>query len=248
MSKEYPRARGAFADPFSDKDFRYKLAGATIFDLPDLIDNREYCTEVGDQQTEGTCVGWTIKKAVEMLLWRENGQKLDLSARWAYEKAKEHDAFPGTKYNGTSLRGGLDALIKEGICREQKWPYEEWAPGVPQPLAHKDAKKRKDFEFNRIFVHNHVRHAIHKHGQVLVTGAVHTGWKTPKDDVIQWNKNYNADDYHAYLLVGYDNNKGLYLVDNHWSVEWGDCGFAWMKFDDFIANRVDIWSLELKGG
>lgn len=35
---------------------------------------------------------------------------------------------------------------------------------------------------------------------------------------------------HAITIVGWDDNKGAYLVKNSWGTQWGDKGFVWIKY------------------
>jgi C1A family cysteine protease len=35
---------------------------------------------------------------------------------------------------------------------------------------------------------------------------------------------------HAMLLVGYDNDRQVYIVRNSWGTGWGDAGYAYMPF------------------
>jgi hypothetical protein len=35
---------------------------------------------------------------------------------------------------------------------------------------------------------------------------------------------------HAVVLVGYDDNKGAWLIRNSWGTSWGNAGYAWVKY------------------
>lgn len=50
---------------------------------------------------------------------------------------------------------------------------------------------------------------------------------------------------HAMCVVGYDDNKngGAFEVMNSWGEDWGDNGFFWIKYADFIKHVDDCYSL-----
>lgn len=61
-----------------------------------------------DQGTEGACVGFACSRMMSLL----NRRRYD--ARWLYRTAQQIDEWPGTDYEGTSVRAGLDILRQMG--------------------------------------------------------------------------------------------------------------------------------------
>lgn len=77
---------------------------------------KTYCVEVpnhllltrrnGKPMVAGnSCVGFATTAMSEFKEWKQHGRKFDFSERWIYEWAKEEDEFPGTNYEGTTIRG-----------------------------------------------------------------------------------------------------------------------------------------------
>jgi hypothetical protein len=50
--------------------------------------------------------------------------------------------------------------------------------------------------------------------------------------------------YHAMMIVGYDNSKRAFRIQNSWgSSEWGDNGYIWVSYEHFIDNfAFGVWS------
>jgi C1A family cysteine protease len=50
---------------------------------------------------------------------------------------------------------------------------------------------------------------------------------------------------HAMCLVGYDDNKagGAFEIMNSWGDDWGDKGFFWIKYNDFVKHVDECYAL-----
>ena len=46
---------------------------------------------------------------------------------------------------------------------------------------------------------------------------------------------------HAVLLIGWDDAKGAWLVKNSWGEEWGEKGFAWIKYGSNNIGMFAAW-------
>ncbi len=46
---------------------------------------------------------------------------------------------------------------------------------------------------------------------------------------------------HAVLLIGWDDEKGAWLVKNSWGEEWGEKGFAWIKYGSNNIGMFAAW-------
>ncbi len=58
-------------------------------------------------------------------------------------------------------------------------------------------------------------------------------------------ENEQITDGHAMCLVGYDDNKfgGAFEVMNSWGTDFGDNGFIWIKYDDFIQYTRELYKI-----
>jgi len=102
-------------------DTRDLLVTVPQYDLPKKVDWTEQVTGVKDQNNEGVCVGFSVAAIKEFQEWRQEGRKIDLSERWIYEMAKEHDEWPGSCVDvKTKL------LSKRGWLSYSEVKSEEW--------------------------------------------------------------------------------------------------------------------------
>ena len=85
--------------------------------LPDEADLRPALPPVRDQGRRGTCVAHAVAAVRECLTGRTDH---DLSEQFLYWACKERDEHPGS---GTYLVIGMAALLEDGICLEEEWPY-----------------------------------------------------------------------------------------------------------------------------
>lgn len=46
---------------------------------------------------------------------------------------------------------------------------------------------------------------------------------------------------HALLLVGWDDEKGAWLIKNSWGEEWGEKGFGWIKYGSNDIGKFAAW-------
>lgn len=229
--------RGCRFDPYDARD-KVFLAPPRI--LPRHIDNREECTPVRNQGEEGSCTGHALVAVAELLYWRKLGSPPDLSERWAYEKAKLHDEWDGTDYEGSSIRGAVKAWTKEGICPEEYWPYQANKPGKPKTDAEKKAQEYSIAKYERCLGIDNIKHAIHYRGCVIAAVDIHEGWFSAQE-LIPYKPNYSPQGGHAIAFVGYDDQKEIFWLKNSWGREWGREGFAGLTYKDTLVNVMDVW-------
>jgi len=235
------KVKGCKFDPYDGRDWEFVAAAG---DIPKAVDNRRRISSIKDQATEGSCVGFAIAKGIEVASGSDSKQFLNLSERWAYEKAKVYDEWPGNNYEGSSVRGGLKAAHKVGICTEQMWPYVANRKGKPHKDAAKDASNRKVFSYARVRGINDVKRAIHENKLVVGAALVHSGWFRPaRNGVIPFNNRMNIIGGHAFTLVGYG---GVgFWVANSWGTGWGKRGFGVLSYNDAALHLVDAWTVKM---
>lgn len=236
---------GAHKDVEDSRDIPYAKAALaampeTLAELPAYVDNRALFGPVFDQKKEGACVGMSVAAAANRLFYDET---IVFSPRWAYWYARFHDEIPGEAYEGSTIRGGLKAWNKLGICPWDFWPYEPYAEGGRLAMANEKALDYPLARYERLDTHQQVLHAVAEDGCVLATIEIHSGWRKPTDDKhrIKYSTSYREYGLHAITIVGDDNNTGHWLVRNSWGTDWGDEGHAWLKYDDYHDNATDVW-------
>lgn len=120
-----------------------------------------------------------------------------------YAIAQRNDEWPGESYEGTSVRGGAKALQMAG-----KITAYGWAGTVQTAL---------DW--------------VGLQGPVVLGTNWYSGMMKPNSQHVVAVKGTVVGG-HAYLLVGYDDKKGLALLQNSWGKDWGNKGRCWISYDD----------------
>jgi hypothetical protein len=233
---KFPYMTGARPDPLDLEDFKAgQLAGAAL--LPEMLDNRNlFPLPVEDQIDEGVCVGTTVAGA------QQAAYAVRFSISFAYAMAQIEDFVPDdVPYEGSTLRAGLKGWHKYGAVPWDYWPFEPHTeevqlPGIPEESMHWPLTRYERLDISI----SGIQAAVKKYGCVLVTGEVHSGWARPnKQHRIKYSSKYRKRGCHAYLIVGWEDD--YWLLRNSWGTDWGDEGYAWLKYDDFIANASDVW-------
>lgn len=238
---ELPFGLGArYKDDPRDYPYRGQARAAVDLDRPTKEDNRLLFLymPIWNQGKEGACTGMAMAAALSQIYCTE------LSPRFMFEAAKEHDEWPGEVYDGSSVRGAAKAAAAIGDCEWGFWPFVPFNPSGKLPGADDNAKQHLLTKYERLYTLSEVLHAIWEVGYVVATVNVHTGWVRPTSKHrIRYNRRYISRGLHAVLLIGYDEVAGYLLLRNSWGDEWGDEGYAWLSFDDWLANTYDAWAV-----
>ena len=218
---------------------------------------------VKDQGDTNACTGFGLSRVVEHLLHRARRPAAAVSPFMLYSMARRYDEFPGSKDEGSSLRGALKGWFKHGACVDALW-----RTGVAMPPVPKDPRKDWWLEavnrplgaYYRVATRSiaDIHCALNEVGVVFASAACHAGWdegtglRQPKAAprsfrspvwAIPQRKTRPEDSGHAFALVGYD-ERG-FLLQNSWGEGWGTRGYAILAYDDWLQNAMDCWVAQL---
>jgi cathepsin L len=54
---------------------------------------------------------------------------------------------------------------------------------------------------------------------------------------------YGGNTNHAIIIIGWDDDKGAWLIKNSWGTGWGDAGYGWVRYDSSGIGRWAQWIL-----
>ncbi len=175
-----------------------------------------------DQGPRPHCVGYALSQVMSIL----NRRTFD--AAWLYHAAQEVDDWPGSDYDGTSVRAGCDILRDIGHARV-------WSRNVPIPdLAHGIAANRWARTVDEL------RTCIAS-GVPVVVG---TNWyrmmslpnvRSPSGVPEYWMHPNDLGPLiggHAYLLNRVSDRRQAFKTPNSWGVDWPErgAGGAWIPY------------------
>lgn len=218
---------------------------------------------VKNQEQTSACTGFSLSLVVEHLLRAAKRDAPPISPYMLYSMARRYDEFPGSKDEGSSLRGALKGWHKHGSCVDTLWGTGVDMPPAPQKAEEDwwlDAVRRPLGAYYRIDprVVSDVHAALNEVGIIYASAVCHAGWdagytqKQPDKRPASFKTDIFAipvvpsepqDGGHAFAIVGY-NEKG-FLLQNSWGEDWGTRGYAILTYADWIANAMDCWVAQL---
>jgi len=210
---------------------------------------RAYAPPVMSQGNLGSCVSWacayaglTIVKRIEQN--NPNAEKyspLNLYVRYK----KQYNE--GTCSDGASIPHALNILKSQGCSL-----FSNFIPNACSTSVSKDAVyNEKLFTFDPInpSAINTIKNAISLNMPVVIGIRCYDGTDWQNAFLINgvWSGYYSGkvDGGHAMCITGYDDNKfgGAFEVMNSWGDDWGDKGYFWIKYKDFLKHVTQSYAL-----
>ena len=157
---------------------------------------------------------------------------------------------------GSSIRDGIKAVARDGIPREELWPYDlsKWND-APSPEALAEGAHRRAVEYARLVTLDDMLACL-AGGLPFVFGmslysafeALEGSPARPAVLLPPWQHavGATAQDYvggHALLCAGYDLAQRRFLIRNSWGEVFGDGGHVWVPFDVVLSPNIcdDFW-------
>lgn len=155
----------------------------------------------GNQGETNQCVAYSF------VHWLKDGpilQAADFNPHAIYAEAQRLDEIPGENYEGTTVRGGVKALVARGLVKEYRWAFDVYT--VIQTLLELGPVVVGTNWYESMFVPDAV-------GRISIGG--------------------NQAGGHAYVLNGVSRISRQFRIKNSWGREWGRAGHAFISFDNF---------------
>lgn len=237
------------------------LGGRKLDILPDLPDVRDriyqphlralrpsiypnIAFEVRDQGKASSCTGHALAHVIDCLVHREimTGPPRRVSARMLYEMAKLNDEWAGSAYEGSSARGAVSGLYRNGVCSDALAPDNVKGAWVLTYEMAKEARETRIGAYYRVQPDLSDYHAaLNEIGVIYASAQIHANWQHPIKGRIEPNGDPVGG--HAFAIVGYDAD-GFWVL-NSWGASWGTDGFAHWRYEDWAATVMDAWVLQL---
>ncbi|HEY9199843.1 MAG TPA: C1 family peptidase [Gammaproteobacteria bacterium] len=254
-----PRPRTVRPDSIDFRDLLFR-PNVSVAPQPTLFP--DCALPIKNQHDSSACTGFALSLVVEHLLRRcARENKPDISPYMLYSMARRYDEFPGSRDEGSSLRGALKGWHKHGACVSALWKTGLGMPPAPKNPADDwwlDAVKRPLGAYYRIDRKQitDIHAALNEVGIVYASVDTHAGWdagdkvkktrQAPRsfDDKIFIIPAERGDaGGHAIAIVGY-NERG-FLLQNSWGPGWGSHGYALLTYDDWAENAMDCWVAQM---
>lgn len=212
-----------------------------------------------EQGEEGTCAGQALAALIDIERLRIRGpDRASASARMIYECARLRAGDDGPGEEGIPLRDALKAFYHYGACTDRTWPYRPRCRG--EGLTYKAASEARHISLGAYYRLpprlNAYHAALNEAGAVLVSAALHDGWREVRDGRIRPPALGDDGAGHAFVIVGYTPEG--FVVLNSWGRGWGGWqpppagtpvpGLALWSYADWADRIIDGWVLRLGAG
>lgn len=155
-----------------------------------------------NQGNSSMCVAYTWRQ------WLNSAPVIDRSGLAGpdvyriYQRAQQLDDFPGTAYQGTTVRAGAKVMEELGFLKEYVWASS--------------AEEIAEFVLTQ--------------GTACFGTNWYKSMFTPRaDGYVKISPDSPMNGGHAYLCTGYNKKTGLFRFVNSWGPEWGSSGRFYMS-------------------
>ena len=238
---------------FNDENYekatiKANLNSDNFRDLPDAATLKKYCPKPGNQLQLNTSPSWATTWSAKTIL---EAQKND----WVDQKNITMNTFsPAFNYyhikgaNDESCEAGADLYDALSFLKYNKvkkyLDFLEFCPkGIPEDLQISESHQSIS-DFRKLFNIQHtdkfkisvVKKSLSENYPVVIGMHCPPSFYEAKNF---WQPSeLVSTEYpgHALCVIGYDNEKygGAFEVINSWGSRWGNNGFLWIRYSDFL--------------
>lgn len=234
-------------DPIDPRDYSARSFG--IFGQPALASRVDYSREtlsVGDQARTGSCVGWATSYLRAWLQRQSTGTSVRYSARFVWIAAKEIDPWPlNVMFDGagTKIRDAFKIMKTHGLARDRLWPFSRSLPDPRnEQLIKQDALRHRIGSFYALNNNDDRRQTLAKVGPFVIGVPVFANWSTIGSDGVVPDPRGAQRGGHAILVVGYDDVRKRFKIQNSWTTSWGDRGYGYISYSWMENYTWSSWA------
>lgn len=154
---------------------------------------------------------------------------------------------------GCQISDVILSIQNTGVCIEILWPYITTRFNVEPPIyCYLNCEKPQDIKVNRINQNlNDIKNSLIEEIPVIFGFQVYSyfeSYSIYKKGILNLPK--KGEKYlgkHCVLIVGFDDNKKMFLIRNSWSTKWGLEGYFYMSYD-YVLNpnlSFDFWTIKI---
>ena len=261
LSQVAQLATGGFLDPrqFEKASIYEPLAEDDNKNpLPESANLQKFAPAVGNQGQQGSCVAWSsaygARTVLEAARTNEPGDNLRFSPAFLYNQI----GLQGCQ--GSYIIRAMEYMTKRGAVAYDKFPYSDQdCTRPPSQQLIQEAAQYKMRGFNRLSQGDRtdaidiraIRENLAQGAPVVIGMMVGPSFMQPMQGRDLWEPEQGDQSQmgfggHAMCVVGYDDRKygGAFLLMNSWGPEWGNNGFAWVRYGDFRTFVREAYGLE----
>lgn len=194
-----------------------------------------------DQGSLGSCVSNAISLSINII----TNNKINLSRLYLYFNGRALGNQPLQEDNGLNIKDGVNSIVKYGLCSESVYPYDiQVFAKLPSLNVYKIASYLPNFSY--YFITGNIINSLRSVLGTILTPVIFgaqiyssfltdtvaiTGYVPIPDTLTE-----TLEGGHCMTIIGYDDNKKVFICANSWGTSWGQKGLCYMPYD-YIANN-----------
>ncbi len=212
------------------------------------VDLAPKLTSVLNQGQLGSCAAFANTVVGSLARSRVEGSEALISAAFLYERqlALSQTACK----DGTYIHTGLETLMKEGAPLASELPYSDQVCTTGSSPGANGARSRiggysKLEPFNRARVKEVLSSGVPIPFGCSLPPNFMTWAGASAQGVFKSNDGQAGGPHgggHAMVIIGYDDSRGAYKIQNSWGTDWGDRGYLWWDYAD-LESRSGLHAL-----
>ncbi len=254
-------ATGGYLDPrqFEKASIYESLSDdSTKNPLPEAANLQRFAPTPGDQGHQGSCVAWSsaygARTIAEAARTGEDPNSLKYSPAFLYNQI----GLEGCE--GSYIIRAMEFMTQNGAVPYNEFPYtDKDCSRQPDQQLLEEARQHRMRGFNRLTPGDRnnqvdlraIKENLAQGAPVVIGMMVGGSYMQPMKGKDLWeptdeDMSMMGFGGHAQCVVGYDDKKygGAFLIMNSWGPEWGDNGFAWVRYRDFRRFVREAYGLE----
>ena len=226
--------------------------------LPESANLQKFAPTPGDQGKQGSCVAWSsaygARTILEATRTGADPNALKFSPAFLYNQI----GMDGCE--GSYINRAMDFMSQKGSVPYESFPYtDQDCSRQPDQQLLDQARQFKMRGANRLTVGDHtdkidlraIKENLSQGAPVVIGMMVGGSYMQPMMGQDVWNPTQDDASMmgfggHAQCVVGYDDAKygGAFLIMNSWGPQWGNNGFAWVRYKHFTYFVREAYGLE----
>lgn len=196
------------------------------------------------EQRCSNCWAFAAVATYESSYLIRNGLTVDASEQYINDCATTNDGNDAGSCGGGLAVKAFEHMVREGNAKENDMPYTGTNKACSNPSTPLDA-------IIWGYVDSSVEHPTTQQiKQALCTyGPLATRMRVVSDNFFAYTGGvYNetvasdsAGEGHAVMIVGWDDDKGAWLIKNSWGTDWGEDGYCWIAYGSNRIGRHTAW-------
>lgn len=226
--------------------------------LPEAANLQKYAPPVGDQGHQGSCVAWSSAYAARTI--EEAARTGADPGSLRFSPAFLYNQIGLDNCDGSYIEKAMEFMTQSGSVPYDQFPYDDQdCSKQPDQQLLDEARQYKMRGFNRLTPGDRnnaidlhaIKENISQGAPVVIGMQVGGSYMQPmmgKDlwEPTQEDRSMLGFGGHAQCVVGYDDRKygGAFLLMNSWGSQWGNNGFAWVRYPDLKYFAREAYGIE----